>query len=224
MIEPFGPNVVSSEGNLWRFHYRITAPPFGDAANQLVWADTLRQTKSVVPSWSASESVNLQADIYRLGVNVMAAAGFGRQLDWTDDGKKAVPTGHEISLLDSIMGVVLYLPYILLLPKWLLRRSPWKVAHTAYTEFERYMREFIAVEKARVESGSAFEEGKTKGNLLTTLLATSAAEEKNSAQGQRVSFTDDEVLGNIFIFFMAGRKNPSSLAFFFFFFSKTSTG
>ena len=78
MIEPFGPNVVSSEGSLWRFHYRITAPPFGDAAN------TLRQTKSVVPSWSSSESVNLKADIYRLGVNVMASAGFGRQIDWTD--------------------------------------------------------------------------------------------------------------------------------------------
>ena len=106
MIEPFGPNVVSSEGNLWRFHYRITAPPFGDAANHLVWVETLRQAKSVVPSWSSSKSVNLKADIYRLGVNVMASAGFGRQIDCTDDGK-AVPEGHEISLLDSIMGVVL---------------------------------------------------------------------------------------------------------------------
>ena len=205
MIEPFGPNVVSSEGNLWRFHHRITAPPFGDAANHLVWVETLRQAKFVVPSWFSSEAVNLKADIYRLGVNVMASAGFGRQIDWTDDGK-AVPEGHAISLLDSIMGIVLYLPYILLLPKWLLRLSPWKIAHTAYTEFERYMREFIALEKARIKSGSGYED-KTKGNLLTTLLATSAAEEKNSEQGgsgQRCSFTDDEVLGNIFIFFMAG--------------------
>ncbi len=203
MIEPFGPNVVSSEGNLWRFHYRITAPPFGDAANHLVWAETIRQAGSVVQSWSSSESVNLKADIYRLGVNVMAFAGFGRQIDWTDDGK-AVPEGHKISLLDSIMGIVLYLPYILLLPKWLLKRSPWKIAYTAYTEFEKYMREFIAVEKAKIKSGSA-SEGKTKGNLLTALLATNAAEEKNSKQGgQRSSFTDDEVLGNIFIFFMAG--------------------
>lgn len=147
--------------------------------------------------------MNLKADIYRLGVNVMASAGFGRQIDWTDDGK-AVPEGHKISLFDSILGIVLYLPYILLLPKWLLGRSPWKIAHTAYTEFDQYMREFMAEEKGKISSGSAYE-GKTKGNLLFALLATSVAEQKNSKQrGQRSSFTNEEVLGNIFIFFMAG--------------------
>ena len=73
------------------------------------------------------------------------------------------------------------------------------------------MREFIASEKVRIKSGGAFEEN-TKENLLTTLLATRAAEGKNSehgASGQRCSFTDDEVLGNIFIFFMAGIGPPT---------------
>ena len=203
MIEPFGPNVVSSEGNLWRFHYKITAPPFGDAANHLVWVETQRQAEMLTSSWSTGEKMKLKADIYRLGVNVMACAGFGRRINWTDDGK-AAPDGHQISLLDSIMGIVLYLPYILLLPKWLLKHSPWKVAHTAYTEFEQYIREYIAVEKSRISSGEA-DGSKTKGNLLTTLLITSAEEEKNEKEGShRSSFTDDEVLGNIFMFFMAG--------------------
>ena len=207
MIEPFGPNVVSSEGSLWRFHYKITAPPFGDAANHLVWTETLRQCHALVPSWASAESsrMSLKADIYRLGVNVMACAGFGRRIDWTDDGK-AAPTGHSISLLDAIMGIVLYLPYILLLPKWLLKRSPWKVAYTSYTEFELYMREFIAEESGKINEGKeGGDGGKTKGNLLTALLATSKAEEKNEAAGgQRGSFTVEEVLGNIFMFFMAG--------------------
>lgn len=203
MIEPFGPNVVSSEGNLWRFHVRITAPPFGDAANRLVWGETMRQTEFLVSSWSASGSMSLKSDIYLLGVNVMACAGFGRRIDWTDD-TKAAPEGHETSLVGSIFGVVMYLPYILLLPQWLLKRSPWKAGYTAYKEFEQYMREFIAVEKARIASGTGGE-SKTKGNLLTAMLATSADEEKNMKQGaQRTSFTDDEVLGNIFMFFMAG--------------------
>ena len=203
MIEPFGPNVVSSEGNLWRFHIRITAPPFGDAANRLVWAETIRQTGFLVSSWSASESMALKSDIYLLGVNVMACAGFGRRMDWIDNSK-AAPEGHETSLVNAIFGVVLYLPYILLLPQWLLKRSPWKAGYTAYKEFEQYMREFIAMEKARITSGSGYE-SKMKGNLLTAMLATSADEEKNLKQGaQRTSFNDDEVLGNVFMFFMAG--------------------
>jgi len=204
MIEPFGPNVVSSEGNLWRFHIRITAPSFGDAANRLVWAETIRQTGFLVSSWSTSESMTLKSNIYLLGVNVMACAGFGRQIDWTDD-TKAAPEGHKTSLVDAIFGVVLYLPYILLLPQWLLKRSPWKDGYTAYKEFEQYMREFIAVEKAKFSADRAYE-GKWKGNLLTALLATSADEGRNLKQGgQRTSFNDDEVLGNIFMFFMAGK-------------------
>lgn len=147
--------------------------------------------------------MNLKADVYRLGLNVIACAGFGRRVHWTDDGK-AAPEGHTISLLNSIMGIALYLPYVLLLPKWLLKRSPWKVAYTAYMEFEQYMREFIAVKKAKIHSGKMYE-GKTQGSLLTALLATNAAEEKNAKQGTpRSSFTDEEVLGNIFMFFMAG--------------------
>ena len=210
MIEPFGPNVVSSEGNLWRFHIRITAPPFGDAANRLVWAETIRQTGFLVSSWSASESMALKSDIYLLGVNVMACAGFGRRIDWTDNSK-AAPEGHEMSLVNAIFGVVLYLPYILLLPQWLLKRSPWKAGYTAYKEFEQYMREFIAVEKARIASGSGYE-SKMKGNLLTAMLATSADEEKNLKQGaQRTSFNDDEVLGNVFMFFMAGMRSRPSI-------------
>lgn len=61
--EPFGPNVVSTDSDLWRFHLRITATPLGEEVNSLVWSDTSRQTKLLVASWSSGRSSGLKMDV-----------------------------------------------------------------------------------------------------------------------------------------------------------------
>ena len=202
MIEPFGPNVVSSEGDLWRFHYRITAPPFGDAANYLVWDETRRQTALLKSAWVRTGVQSLKSDVYAVGVNVMASAGFGRQQDWQSD--EAPPSGHQLSLLNAVYGIVTYLPLLLLLPKWLLRNTC-KPAWTAFVEFEKYMREYIAEEQSVVHEHTVNKKkGKLSGNLLTALLETNASEQssRENKSGQRVALNEEEVIGNMFMFFM----------------------
>ncbi|KAI9775565.1 MAG: hypothetical protein M1816_005894 [Peltula sp. TS41687] len=204
LIEPFGPNVVSSEGSLWRTHVRITAPPFGDAANRLVWAETARQTSFLLQSWARKGSDALKSEIYLLGVNVMAYAGFGQQFDWTDD-KRAIPHGHTLSLIDAIFQLILFLPHVLLLPKWLLKRSPWKAGYQAYIEFSKYIAEFIHTERMRIDTKSV-DENKVKGNLLTALLRENVGEVKTTEPlaMTKTALTDEEVTGNMFMFLMAG--------------------
>lgn len=208
MLEPFGPNVVTAEGSLWKFHIRHTLPPFGDAVNKLVWREAIRQTEFLSSSWAAQGSGDLKKDVYLLGLNVIACAGFGRQLDWSDDSKK-IPEGHKMILIESILGVVLNLPQILLLPKWALKHSPWKLAYDAYVDFEKYMREFIQVEKEKLANNSEYE-GNMRGNLLTSVLKTNTTTEERSLDSKldRSVLNDDEVLGNIFMFLMAGKIIP----------------
>lgn len=205
MLEPFGPNVVSTDGDLWRFHVRITVPPFGDALNSLVWSETSRQTNMLASSWASAGSGDLKTDIYTLTVNVMSCAGFGQQADWTNDAS-VIPMGHNMTLVSSIYGVVTYLPHILLLPKWLLRRSPWKIAYNAYVEFDKYMRGFLAVEKAALLNAVPTSSS-AKGNLLTAILKSnlSNGSEKKAAYNNRTSLTDEEITGNTFIFLLAGK-------------------
>ena len=207
MLEPFGPNVATAEGDLWRFHNRITAPPFGEANNCLVWTETIRQTRFLVKEWAQSGPKDIASDIYHMTLNVIAGAGFGEQLDWDDH---VIREGHTLSFLQAMSGVVHYMVHILLLPKWLLRISPWKVAARAHTEFEWYVRELIAAEKERIwHKGSS--EGRSKGNLLTALLQASNDEIKTDthvARGEKKTyFSDDEVLGNAFIYLLAGKCN-----------------
>jgi len=202
MIEPFGPNVVSSEGDLWRFHYRITAPPFGDAANDLAWEETRRQSRLLRDAWEKAGVKSLKTDVYTVGVNVMASAGFGRQQDW--QANESPPAGHELSLLSAVYGIITYLPLLLLLPKWFLRTAC-KPAWVAFVEFERYMREYISEEQSIVrEHTLGKKRGQLSGNLLTALLATNANEQnaQEAKEGVRIALTDDEVLGNMFMFFM----------------------
>lgn len=208
MIEPFGPNVVTSEGDLWRFHVRVTAPPFGELNNRLVWTETFRQTDLLAAAWAEKGSGNLKDDIYSLTLNIISAAGFGRRIDWAEDMAQA-PPGYRMNFLKAITGVVTNIVAILLVPKWLLKMSPWASGYVSHREFERYMRELIATEKEKVSRDADYEGG-TKGNLLTAVLKASAAEESSNlaakaGTGKKTHFNDDEVLGNAFMFLLAGQ-------------------
>ena len=205
MLEPFGPNVATAEGDLWRFHNRRTAPPFGEANNSLVWTETIRQTRFLIKEWAQSGPKDLTTDIYHMTLNIIAGAGFGEKLDWDDH---IVVEGHDLSFLQAMSGVVNYMVHILLLPKWLLRISPWRIAASAHMEFERYVRNLITVEKERIRDYGSFQ-GRSKGNLLTAILQASDDEAKSEghlARGEKKTyFSDDEVLGNAFIFLLAGK-------------------
>lgn len=182
---------------------RITLPPFGEAVNRLAWSETFRQTKLLTASWASTGSGDLKTDVYSLTLNVMSCAGFGQQADWVDNAK-SMPVGHNMTLVNSIYGVVAYLPHILLLPKWLLKWSPWKRAYQSYVEFDRYLQEFLATERTRLAEDCDYQ-GSMKGNLLTAVLKSNSNHEKDPGlPGEKTALTDDEILGNLFIFLLAG--------------------
>ncbi|KAA8909881.1 cytochrome P450 oxidoreductase [Sphaerosporella brunnea] len=210
MIEPFGPNIVSTELPHWRRHFKITAPAVGDKVNDLVWKETTAQTTALQGAWVRNGVENLNGDVNLLALNVMGAAGFGRQMQWRASDETTLPAGHTMTLLAALNDLVRHLGVILLLPKKAIQWSPWKKGYVAHKEFEQYMQELIAEEKQGLAQNALYE-GKLKGNLLTAVLRTNATEEKNekaTATGEKGTLSgtlsDTEVLGNIFMFFMAG--------------------
>ena len=76
-------------------------------------------------------------------------------------------------------------------------------------EFEQYMRAAINEEKAKIEADATYENQEARGNLLTAMLKVSASAAKHDGGGKKTTFTDDEVLGNAFMFFLAGTYVPS---------------
>ncbi|KAI3322256.1 cytochrome P450 [Xylariaceae sp. AK1471] len=202
ILEPFGPNVVSVEGDLWKFHLSITLPPLAaDSVARLVWDETARQVDMMVAAWRTEDSHKDR--IYALTMNIMSLVGFGRQAEWGEgDRHDRVPSGHKYSLVGALTGVIEHLAHIMLIPRWLLRRSPWPIAYETADEVERYIDEMLKEERGKLQQNS---EEASRENLLTAVLRTNMeANKKTDTSVGRSTLTDEEIRGNTFIFLVAG--------------------
>lgn len=143
-------------------------------------------------------------------------AGFGKRLDWTSnqDDSANIPPGYDLSFLRAISDTTSYMTAILLLPKWLLRLTPFRCAAVAHENLDRYMREMIRAEGKQIHSDSAYESASARGNLLTSILKASALEgagiSKTGSVARKEAFTEDEVMGNLFIYLLAGYETTAN--------------
>ncbi|KAI5250672.1 hypothetical protein E4T42_04852 [Aureobasidium subglaciale] len=220
LLEPYGPNVATTEGKNYQFHVRITAPPFGDLSgvNSLVWRETLKQTQVLCEAWSKESSRSLSGDLNALTLSVISLAGFGKQINWTasDEEHQDIPEGYIMSFLKAISDTTGFMVAILLFPGWLLRMTPLKKANDAHMELDKYLRQMIRNERGRIAAGATSDTRAvaTRGNLLTSLLEASHSESKSSknssAWAQKRAFTEDEVMGNLFIYLLAGYETTAN--------------
>ena len=190
---------------------RIVAPPFGDGsgANELVWKETIAQTKKLSRNWAQESSRKLQMDVNHLTLTVISLAGFGKSIEWasTTDGDQYVPPGYQMSFLKAINDTTTYMVSILLFPGWVLNLTPFRKIHVAHSQLDKYMRAMIRTEKKALENDRDYQSSKAKGNLLTAIMRASATEAQVGSKeysNRKHGFTEDEVMGNLFIYLLAG--------------------
>lgn len=165
-------------------------------------------------SWSNEGSTrDLSLDINRLTLGVISYTGFGQRLEFSTeitDSTSTNPPGFKLSLLHALHTVVTYMVKILIVPKWLMKITPMANIALAHTELEHYMRAMIKSETAKVEKDAEYQSSDAKGNLLTSLLRASAKEGAALGKGRKHAFTEDEVLGNLFLYLLAGYETTAN--------------
>lgn len=184
-IDLFGKNVVSTEGQVWRHHRKITSPPFTESNNQLVWQESLHQARSMMNSWiradDASKTSTIISDVsaatMRLSLYVISKAGFGVRLLWPHEEIEqngqvdAIPEGHTMTYKDALSTLLENIIPVMLLPRWFLTRAPFKGIQTAsqsLQEWDQYMREMYEAKKAEVAAGEAREGMDLMGKPIPT--------------------------------------------------------
>ena len=120
--EVYGKNIVSTEGEEWRYHRKTVAPAFSDKSNHVVWEESLGQADALLKGWlgqERKESLTIKTlgqDTYRLSLHVISKVGFGQKLTWpsTEHGSQAKVTtsekgpgiklgrGHKMSYNDAL--------------------------------------------------------------------------------------------------------------------------
>lgn len=227
-VDIFGKNVVSTEGNVWRHHRKITSPPFTEKNNHLVWLESLSQAQSMMTGWVGKDGdrsgplKDIAAQTMRLSLYVISRAGFGVKLDWPHEGsEKQLPKGHTLSYKDALEKLLQNIIVIMLTPKWLLRNSPLKLhknANEAHVEWGKYMREMYQDKQSEVKAGETREGMDLMGAIVkgagmtTETLNTNGntdREKATAAAGSQI-LTDDEILGNAFVFILAGHETAAN--------------
>ena len=81
-----------------------------------------------------------------------------------------------------------------------------KQAYEAFIEWGKYMNEMFQTKRLQIESGN------DKGglDLLAALIKSSGESDSSLEKGQKPGLTDDEILGNAFVFILAGHETTAN--------------
>ncbi|KAK6379272.1 hypothetical protein LTS17_006190 [Exophiala oligosperma] len=216
-LKTFGPSVATDEGDAWQRQRKITAVAFSERNNYLVWVEAVRQSRQMLAGWLTKRDVvtSTAEDSYMAALHVLTGAGFGRSYDF--DSPLTVPDpGHTMSYRDALWGAManIFVTYAIaklgrlsfLLP------SSGKRVHRAIVELKMYMRELVDKERSSYSQGGGGSANNTTlaTNLMSSLVRASESEARTASGKSRNALTDEEFLGNLFIFNVAGHDTTAA--------------
>ncbi|KAF8605417.1 cytochrome P450 [Ceratobasidium sp. AG-I] len=191
-LREFGDNLVTAEGEEWKRQRRICAPAFSDRNNRLAWKTATEFTNEIISSWSDNKPTRVSD----FDLCVIAKAGFGQDVKWND--KDLPPPGRQFTFKRALFTVApnIWLPLVLPNWAWGLRKR-WKDVKQAYDELMASFNEIIA---SRRDQSNVSVQAVKKDDILSQLLEAHDSDEK---------LTTNELIGNIFIFMIAGHETTA---------------
>ena len=192
------------EGDVWARHKKLTSPAFNEKCSRLVWQESLKQAngmlqKSVAAGTSGSNSLGI--DVQTIAMHVLARVGFGNENDF-GEGVSKVDPGYTLPFRDTISLILRSTIWILILGKKKLRSSimpqSFQKVGLAIEEYDRYAESLL--EKERKAS--------SQNNLMSALVKASDSEKDSGRHSQ--TLTDEEILGNVFLFIIAGHDTTAN--------------
>ncbi|KAL0260621.1 hypothetical protein SLS55_004311 [Diplodia seriata] len=232
VINVYGPSVASTDGAEWARHRRISATPFNERLNQLVWTEALRQTAGMLAYFGRGIGVggssSLAEDSMTLTLNILTSAGLGFSCDFrgAEEAEKKESSIREAdkqyqqqgqqttttpSYRDCLAGVLDNFLMMGLLPKfvWSLPQSLLPRKLQDFSTHKHTLKQYMVgmVEKTRYE-------GSEHANLLSVLVQKNEEARQSKgppSTGGKLSqgLSDDELYGNVFIYSFAGHETTA---------------
>lgn len=232
LVEILGPNVVTTNGAAWARNRKLTAPPFNERVSERVWEESGRQADGAMEKWlrgaggdaGGKEVRSTQEDTTRVAFNVLSAAGFGLAYAFSDrsglsDEDKAA--GRKMSYRDALDLMINDFPSLVVYV--LARRYGWPLwamwggiaaIATARHDYKKYMQDMLLKEREDIRTGDPA--GAGSGSLMSVLVKESdrglqdeGATGKAKGSKNAPLMTDDEMLGNLFVYNLAGHDTTA---------------
>ncbi|KAK8206018.1 cytochrome P450 monooxygenase-like protein [Phyllosticta capitalensis] len=228
-VNLYGDNVVVSEGEMWRRHRKVAAPTFSEKNNRVVFEESVRQAHALLYHWTRGKTESdplhhVDDDMMSISLHIISKAGFGVRVLWPHEESAAqeedglgrfastkAPPGHALSYKDAMKKLMKNIIWVPILPKWLRQIAPFegpKTATLAYEEWGLFMKELYDMKRIHMREGKVIE----GMDLLGAIMKGAGVNEDslNSSEPPKQLLSDSEILGNAFVFILAGHETTAN--------------
>ncbi len=206
----FGQNVLTSTGESWSRQRKVVAGVINERISKTVFNESIHQTKGlldeVLGHGKAGETNRLFDMMKKITINVLSGAGMGTSVDWKDNVNDEPSPGFKMTYIEAVKHVIQGVAGPIILPQWFLSNYPsflpgyktLKSLSYAVMEFPIHTRNMLNQERLRTVAAH----GETRSNIMSQLLH--ASEQGDGEQKGVKALSEEEMLGNLFIFTAAG--------------------
>ncbi|MCJ1355077.1 MAG: hypothetical protein MMC33_005068 [Icmadophila ericetorum] len=212
VVDRFGPNLTTAEGDDWSRHRKLTAPTFNEKSSALSWMESLAQAQAMSRIWlqKGSEGNRETAkDTATLAMNVLTAVAYGLPYPFHEESPKLTP-GHTMTYKDAMATILgLYTMYLIIPISTM--SSPWmprfiQKLGLATKEFTTYNEEMFRNTRSSILKGEP-----VVANLLSALVRASDNAHKTTISGRSQGLSEDEIYGNLFIYGLGGHETTANI-------------
>ncbi|KAL8994188.1 MAG: hypothetical protein Q9188_007139 [Gyalolechia gomerana] len=210
MLNLYGPTITATEGEESRTYRKIAAPSFNDRTHGAAWAESLKRSLSMIQGWKEANApiAQLNEHVARLTLQVISFVCFDRPMDAPSATRLDIQPSksHKLTYSEAISSMVANIPTLFIIPPPVLKFSPisaHKDAITAYTEWQVHMKEM------RDETTASLSENHSR-NGQSLLESFVQAGQPPNVGSQNHLISPAAVLGNIFVFIMAGYETSAN--------------
>ena len=209
----FGPNLLTTNGETWARQRKLIAPNINEKISGLVFGESVQQARQMLSSHMEDfkgVTDETMKGMKQIAINVLGVAGLGISRPWKEE-KSDRPKGYRMTYMEATKAVVENLIEAAVFPAKLLTlpifAPSWQDIGHAKNEFPLHTRTMLENEKKLQEDSP-----EPRNNLMAMLVrlsdsskANEKAEEKsNLASRDSQVLSEEEILGNLFIFTSAG--------------------
>ncbi|KAK8024473.1 hypothetical protein PG993_012539 [Apiospora rasikravindrae] len=203
ILNVFGPNISTAEGERWKTQRRILTHCFNEANNKIVWSEAITLATDMLQYWTTKGSIRSSAeDLRTLSLHVLSRAAFGKSFKFEGADERdpaASSTGNYKQSLQTILEncvLILALGTKALALPWPSRKL--RSVYAAWVNFHDYMTGMYEEGKRASAEGKATDDH----NLLTLMVRASQADPE--------SLTESEIYGNMFAVSFAGHDTTAN--------------
>jgi cytochrome P450 len=204
----FGRNVLTDNGEKWTKQRKVVAGVINERISKTVFNESIKQTEGLLgevyerADGGVSDSNRLFDMMKKITIHVLSGAGMGASVAWNGNDNEKPREGYKMTYIEACKTVINGVAGPIILPIWLMKNWPWflpgsdflKALAPAMVEFPLHTKHLLEQERQRTLSHG----GQTQSNIMSQLLQASEQEEESKA------LTEEEMLGNLFIFTAAG--------------------